>query len=508
MARPARAPRRFPVLPVVSSALVIGVAVLAATLVVSQLEESEHRGQALRDPTPLPGPGPINTGVEGVTTFRGNASRTYYGEGPVPLDPVIGWRTPAEPMCSFSSVGIERSRWCGTGWTGQPNVVAGEDERIEVREGAYDGMYHFLDGLTGEPVREPLPTRDLAKGSATSDPDGYPLYYAGSRDGRLRIVALDRKDPVVLWSIQGATSVPRPLRNDDWDGAPLVVDDVLFVGGENGWLYVVRLHRGYDDAGLVRVRPRIVAKVPGFDDELLRAIGDAEVSIENSVALHDGVLYFANSGGLVQGWDVSDVFAGGSNVERVFRFWTGDDTDATVVIDDAGALYVASEYQRGNERSHEVGQLMKLDPSRPEDPLVWSIHAREIGFEGAGGSWSTPALYADLVIFTTAAGRVLAVERETGDVRWERRVGAPAIGSPVVVGGVLIQGDCRGDLWAWDVSEPVADPVLLWRLHFNDCIESTPAVWRGWIYLGTRQGYLYGLTERPDPGEEEPEAVS
>jgi outer membrane protein assembly factor BamB len=492
---PAHDRRRFPVLPIVSSALVIVVAVVVVAVVLSRVEETQHRGGPLRDPSPAPGPEPIGE-VSGITTFRGNATRTYLGEGPVPLDPVIGWRTPTQRMCSDSFVGIDRSRWCGTGWTGQPNVIVGEDGSIEVREGAYDGMYHFLDGETGLPLRAPLATRDLAKGSATSDPDGFPLYYAGSRDGRLRIVALDRRDPVVLWSIHGATSVDRPLRNDDWDGAPLVVDDVLFVGGENGWLYVVRLNRDYDRLDNVTVDPQVVATVPGFDDELLRVLGDEEVSIENSVALHEGVLYFANSGGLVQGWDVSEVLAGGSNVERVFRFWTGDDTDATVVIDEAGALYVASEYQRGNERSLEVGQLMKLDPSRPDDPLVWSLEAREIGFEGAGGSWSTPAIHADLVIFTTAAGRVLAVDRASGDVRWERQVGAPAIGSPVVVDGVLIQGDCRGDLWAWDVSDPDADPVLLWKLHFNDCIESTPAVWDGWIYLGTRQGYLYGLTER------------
>ena len=495
---PAAERRRFPILPVVSSALVILVAVLVAAVVLSRVEEAQHRGGPLRNPSPVPGPEPIGE-VAGITTFRGNASRSYMGEGPVPLDPVIGWRVPSERMCSDSLVGIDRSHWCGTGWTGQPNVVVvptDEGQTTEVREGAYDGMYHFLDGETGLPVRDPLPTRDLAKGSATSDPDGFPLYYAGSRDGRFRIVALDRKDPVVLWSIDGATSVERPLRNDDWDGAALVVQDHLFVGGENGWFYVVRLNREYDQLDLVRVDPEVVATVPGFDEELLRVLGDEEVSIENSVAFRDGVVYFANSGGLVQGWDVSDVLAGGSSVERVFRFWTGDDTDATVVIDDRGALYVASEYQRGNDRSHEVGQLMKLDPSRPTDPLVWSIEAREIGFEGAGGSWSTPALYGDLVFFTTAAGRVLAVDRESGDVRWERRVGAPSIGSPVVVDGVLIQGDCRGDLWAWDVSVPDADPVLLWRLHFNDCIESTPAVWRGWIYLGTRQGYLYGLRER------------
>jgi len=493
--------RRFPVLPIISGAIVIGVALLVLAFVLSRVEDEEHRGGPLRSDTLPPGAEPINTAIEGVTTWRGNATRSYYGEGPVPLDPVIGWRVPSERMCSVSFVGIEKSRWCGTGWTGQPNVLVRDDGTIEVREGAYDGMYHFVNGLTGLPLGPALATRDLAKGSATTDPDGFPLYYAGSRDGRFRIVATDRAEPLVLWSIDGATSVDRPLRNDDWDGAALVVDDVLFEGGENGWLYVIRLHRGYDELEQVTVDPEVVATVPGYDDELLGVLGDTEVSIENSVALHEGVLYFANSGGLVQGWDVSDVLAGGSDLERVFRFWTGDDTDATVVIDDAGDLYVASEYQRFEERSREVGQLMKLDPSRPDDPLVWSIDAQEIGFEGAGGSWSTPALSGDLVYFTTAAGRVLAVERATGDIRWERRIGAPAIGSPVVVDGVLIQGDCAGDLWAWDVSEPEADPVLLWKMHFSDCIESTPVVWRGWIYLGTRQGYLYGLTERGSGGE-------
>ena len=52
--------------------------------------------------------------------------------------------------------------------------------------------------------------------------------------------------------------------------------------------------------------------------------------------------------------------------------------------------------------------------------------------------------------------------------------------SDEITGATLIQGDCAGDLWAWDVSEPEADPVLLWKLHFSDCIESTPAVYT-WI---------------------------
>ena len=97
--------------------------------------------------------------------------------------------------------------------------------------------------------------------------------------------------------------------------------------------------------------------------------------------------------------------------------------------------------------------------------------------------------------FTTAAGRVLEVDRETGDIVWEIKVGAPAIGSPVVVDDVLIQGDCKGDLYAWNIADPTETPGLIWRLHLEGCIESTPAVWRGWLYFGTREGYLYGVAD-------------
>jgi outer membrane protein assembly factor BamB len=198
----------------------------------------------------------------------------------------------------------------------------------------------------------------------------------------------------------------------------------------------------------------------------------------------------------VQGWDISDLLAGGTEYHRVLRFWTGDDTDASIVIDDQGDLYVASEFQRFNARAREVGQLMKLDPSRPDDPLVWSIPATEIGFEAAGGSWSTPALYGDYVYFATAAGRVLEVNRETGEIVWQLQIASPSIVSPVVVDGTLLQGDCSGHLYAWDVSDPTVPPPLEWNLNLGNCVESTPAVWHGWLYVGTREGYIYGIADR------------
>ena len=93
------------------------------------------------------------------------------------------------------------------------------------------------------------------------------------------------------------------------------------------------------------------------------------------LSIVDDVVYFSNSGGLVQGWDLAPVRDAGQP-ERVFRYWIGDDTDASVVVDDEGFLYAASEYERGLQRSRDLGQVVKLDPRRPDDPLVWSVEAR------------------------------------------------------------------------------------------------------------------------------------
>src|SRR5581483_9712763 len=85
-------------------------------------------------PTPSPPsptaatPGPINTSFPGLTTFRGNASRSYYGEGPVPAHPEIVWRYPTSGgLCMQSSDQDGVRTWCGTGWTGQPNVIEHPD---------------------------------------------------------------------------------------------------------------------------------------------------------------------------------------------------------------------------------------------------------------------------------------------------------------------------------------------------------------------------------------------
>jgi outer membrane protein assembly factor BamB len=389
--------------------------------------------------------------------------------------------------------------WCGAGWTGQPNVIQHSDGTPEVRVGTYDGRYHFLDGLTGRPLRPDLVTGDLAKGSATSDANGYPLYYAGSRDNFFRIVALDRPRPTVLWQLNTMTSVPRPVWNNDMDGASIQVGDYLLEGMENSWFYVIKLNRHYDRHHLVQVDPRIVMEVPGFDERLLRTIGDSDVSIESSVSYRDGVAYFGNSGGLIEGWDISDVLHGGTRYRRVFRFWAGGDIDPSVVIGPNGDLFVARHVEDNLPRpasatiDQRIGTIMRLDPRKPNDPLVWSAH---VGSLARGqGSLGTPALYQGMVYDTLTDGSFVAIDAATGQVRFTVALHGNAWMSPVPIDGQLLVSDCSGVLYDYDISDPSKPPRELWDIQLNGCVEATPAVWRGWIYVESRGGQIYGISD-------------
>ncbi|MEX0756926.1 MAG: hypothetical protein WD204_03160, partial [Acidimicrobiia bacterium] len=281
--------------------------------------------------------------------FRGNPTRSFYGTGPLSSGPPdVLWRYPESPMCGSSVVDGESSLWCGTGWTGQPAVWERPDGVTEVVFGAYDKSIHFVDAATGVATREPFATGDIIKGSVTIDPDGFPLLYTGSRDNKLRVIALDRDPVEELWALD-ANEV-QGIWNNDWDGNPVIVDDILYEGGENGWFFAIRLNRSTSD-GRVVVDPEIVFSMPGWNDELLARVG-SNVSIESSVVVFGRTVYFANSGGRIVGVDM-DLVEAGAEDPVTFDFWAGDDIDATMVADPDGMLYVAVELERFNERSAE-----------------------------------------------------------------------------------------------------------------------------------------------------------
>ncbi len=440
--------------------------------------------------------------VPGITMFRGSPTRTYYGSGPIGPDPSLVWRYPSDGgMCAMTSIGGEQTRWCGQGWTGQPTIHERPDGKTWLIFGAYDRSVHFVDAATGEELLPKFVTGDIIKGTVTVDPDGYPLVYFGSRDNKLRVIAFDGDKPRELWSLDA--NAVRGTWNNDWDSNPIVIDDILYAGGENGWFFAYAINRGYDSDGRVTIDMERLLAIPSFDQEWISRSG-RNLSIESSPVAYEQRVYFANSGGRVMGLDVSDIRNG--NAPVVFDFWAGGDIDATPFVDEEGFLYISVEYEPGDlggtartrrnlERNAEVGQLVKLDPYKPDDPIVWALDLRK--GSGNSGVWGTPALYRGYLYVPTHTGELHVVNATTGEITWTERVSAHLWASPVIVDDVLVQAICTGEHAGSVRGYSVADPEkleVLWTFPAaNSCIESSPIVWKGTIYVGSRDGYLRAI---------------
>lgn len=445
------------------------------------------------------GPGPINPEFPALTTLRGNWERNFFGIGPVPQHPKVAWRV--GPWCGESTDLGDTRTWCGTGWNGTPNVIPQPDGSVEVRIGGYDWAYHYLNGTTGDDTRKAFKTGDLAKGSATSDPDGCALHYVGSRDNQFRVLAVDHGKPRELWSMLAKSPSQGGKWNDDWDGAAQIVGDYLLEGGEDSWFRIIKLNRDCDGK-TVRANPKVVFETPGWDGQLesdLQGNQDpADISIENSVAYDPArkVAYFSNGGGLVQGYDISKILNGGDQASRVFRYWMGGEGDASLVIADDGDVIASSHFvPGGNLHAKKSGQLIRLDPTKKGNPVVWKLKEDTMA-DGEAGFFATPALVGDTLFATATGGDFMAINAQNGDVYWKQHFTPPFWSGAAVVDGVAVFGDCSGRLFAYDVSDPQHPPKELWSMNLGGCIESTPAVWNGWIYVGTRSGMFYGISDK------------
>ena len=140
------------------------------------------------------------------------------------------------------------------------------------------------------------------------------------------------------------------------------------------------------------------------------------------------------------------------------------------------------------ERNREVGQLVKLDPSAAGDPRVWGLDL--VSGTGDSGLWSTPALYDEMLYVNTHTGDLIAVDAGTGEIVWSDPVGFHSWSSPAVVDSTLVVATCTGELRAYSLDNP-RSPSPLWTIQVSpSCLEATPAIWNGTIYIGSRDGYI------------------
>ena len=176
------------------------------------------------------------------------------------------------------------------------------------------------------------------------------------------------------------------------------------------------------------------------------------------------------------------------------------------MIDEEGFLYVGVGVRAGQRPGQEVGQLVKLDPRKPDDPLVWSADQTR----PSRGFWATPALHEDVVIVADDGGDgARASTGRPGPCGGSSRLPGPTWQSPVVVDDVLIQGDCNGVLHAYDVTDTTVQPPELWTVEIGGCIESRAdrvaratgaALGQGRVQPPGPVRLLHGAGRRPAPG--------
>jgi hypothetical protein len=448
---------------------------------------------------------PINVTVAGVTCFRGNPERNYYGDelghGTSEVKAYeIKWR---------SRIGENPGgHWAGVGWTGQPliiewtadtrrhmNFLRQPGPEAEVIVGGLDGQVHFFDAATGQPSRRPLamPGRYPIKGTVSLDPRGYPLLYvgcglnSGPAPGFRIYSLLDFRELLYLPGYDKAA----PRRWPASDSNPLVLDDVLYFPAENGLFYKVKLNADWDAAaGLLKIQPAVERQ----------AVTPA--GVESSMAVWNGFGYFGDNAGAVWRIDLNDI--------RRFKKLValGDDTDSTIVFDQDGSFYVGIEKDKRSAAS-APGRIFKIRAADGKILWTYDFPAQSItrvalpGNPINGGILSTGALdsAAGMIFYTTAhdpkirQGRLIALDTKHGRLLWELQLAGYSWSSPVVVGGIVVAFDSTGAMYI--VSSRTGESLLaddrghqVRSLNVGANVESSPIVWKGRIYVGIRGGAL------------------
>ena len=463
------------------------------------------------------GVGSTYTKVPGVLTFRGNNYRDapVYGSTDIKDKRLqVVWTQ------TTGDVYAEGSHWAGAGWTGQPLLVnwpkstkqamglaqsqIDDPDFVEVVYPVVDGHVYRLDLATGQQTKPPINSGFAFKGTGSIDPRGYPLLYSGMGlnqngsivDGRwrYRIFDLIQNQEVDGWDGSDA-GAPR-----DWgafDSSSLVnaATDTLIEPAENGLVYKVKLNASFDAAA------KKVSVKPEYTKLNYNTPASSRHGIEGSAAAYRNLMFAGDNDGNIVCWDAT-------TLQVVWVHPTGDDTDATIVLEDTADgpfLYTGNEMDKRGEAGAASGPVTIQKINALTGETVWQYQT-DVAYNFAvnGGLMATPVLgtgeVSDLVFFNIAktgsdkTGTLLALDRKTGAVAWSRALPNFGWSSPLILAGTDghsygVFGDSSGLLHLFNPNTGVDYSTL----QLSQNIEASPAVYGNMLVVGTYAKKLYGI---------------
>ncbi|MCE1174375.1 MAG: PQQ-binding-like beta-propeller repeat protein, partial [Propionibacteriales bacterium] len=315
---------------------------------------------------------------------------------------------------------------------------------------------------------------------------------------RYRIFDLIQNKEVSGWNGADPGSPRRPMWGA-FDSSALVnaATDTLIEPAENGLVYKVKLNAKFDPVA------KTVSVAPEFTKLDYNTPDSSRHGIESSAAAWRNLMVAGDNDGNIVCWDAT-------TLQVVWTRPTGDDTDATIVMEESDGvpyLYTGNEMDKRGVGEHGAKSgpitIQKLDVRTGKQ--VWKYTIDAVYNEAAnGGLMATPVLgtgeVSDLVFFqiaktgSDARGTLLALDKKTGAVAWKRDLAHFGWSSPVLVTGADghsygIVGDSSGLLHLFNPNTGVDYSTL--QLSKN--IEATPAVYGNMLVVGTYSKLLYGI---------------
>lgn len=493
--------------------------------------------------------------LPGVLTFGGNNYRDTFSYGTASVSEK---RLREQWNKTIGALGT----WSGTGWTGQPLIVQWPVETVavmnvaqsykdanapltEVIYPAMDGNIYFFDLATGAATRTAINTGIVQKGTSCVDPRGYPLLYVGqsipAKNDQGNLAAYVRVYSLItgeeLYKFGGYDYFGRRDVFQAYDGSPMISNDTIVYGGENGVLYTAKLNAAFDAAaGTVSVDPERLVKMryEGAGYSRSDAAGARWYGIESSVAAFRNYAFYSDNGGRLLCVDLN-------TMQLKYVVDLTDESDATAVVEESYEdntiyLYTGSQvrvsngnlgtgygysYQRkingltgavvweqkwpcsiGEENiSGGIVSTAHVGKGRISNLVIYSISRAALsGNTGAESTETTAPEATDEAAASEPAmpvpdangayllgGRIVALDKSTGAVVWSKEQSSDYWSSPVVIydeqgRAYLVQCDRGGFMTLYDAS----NGDKLNSIDLGSRIDSTPAAFGNMIVVGTR----------------------
>lgn len=500
----------------------------------SRKEKDYHR--AAKELIHMPTAWNYTTQKIGVLTFRGNAFRTNAAVGNVVS---ANGLTQIWQAAAGSARGASQTYY-GYEWTGQPAIVKWSTQvrqgsnidvdkqakapLLEVIIAGVDGVIRFLDLEDGTLTRSAINLGYPMKGTPSLHPSGYPYMCVGQSARKMKVKTgkiglrqynlYTQKEMSLIDGLDG--KLHRGLNKYGSFETSALIDrtsDTMITLGTNGLLYLTSLNTSFDyKSASLKTNPSTVVMASQAKGQKKN---NALVAVESSPAMYDRYVFYADMGGVLRCVDTNFL-------TTVWAVETGDAVMSAVALDfngsDALDLYTANmlaNRKKGN------AQIRRYDAMTGKE--LWNVEVgvqkeakkkEDVGFKASPviGEHGLQELVYYTVTGLSDAGReklgtgeeakaaVIALEKETGRIRWTRELSDRSESSPVAV------YDADGNGWIVQCAE---DGTMLLlngltgeqaaELKLEGQILASPAVYNDILVIGTSgkgTEYVYGVRIR------------